>query len=240
MNIAVVSGKNCEYEHDGCSITYIPSDTAVTPKEWQQYDAAFLLAPFTENDVIAWTGHPHLRCVDTPSELTAELDIIFSNIECEKKFLIAYPDLSLLAKYHPFCAKIEQTYLFCKEGSHRVRKRIADGSVTYVETFKSRITGTVTHEEEQRISEEKYLDLLNLADESKHPIHKFRYCFVYRKQYFELDVYDFWQDKATLELELRSENQKYILPPEIQVIKDVSDDYRYKNNYLASIRYEDY
>ncbi len=240
MRIAVISETKTAYEHDDCSISYLPSGTVVTPKEWQLYDAAFLLAPYSEQDVIYWTGHPHLRCVKTTDELTAELDCVFSHIECEKKLLIAFPNFALLQKYHPYCSELEQVYLLCREGSHRIRKRVADGVVTYVETFKSRISGTVAHEEENRISEEKYLELLQLADPSKHAIRKKRYCFIYKRQYFELDVYDFWQDKATLELELRSEFQHYKLPPEIQVIRDVSDDYRYKNNYLASIRYEDY
>ena len=54
-------------------------------------------------------------------------------------------------------------------------------------------------------------------------------------QYFELDVFDFWNDRAFLELEMKSENHSFTLPPEIKVIKDVSNDYHYKNNYLAGL-----
>ena len=79
------------------------------------------------------------------------------------------------------------------------------------------------------------------ADLTRRPIHKFRHCFMYERQYFELDIYDFWQDRATLELELRDETQPYSLPPEITLIRDVTEEKRYKNNHLAGVtNYEDY
>ena len=74
------------------------------------------------------------------------------------------------------------------------------------------------------------------ADPDKNTIIKDRYCFLYEGQYFELDVFRFWDDRAFLELELKSENQEYKLPPEIKVIEDVSDDYHYKNSYLAGLK----
>ena len=52
----------------------------------------------------------------------------------------------------------------------------------------------------------------------------------------ELDVFPFWDDKAFLEVELLDINENILLPPEIKVIKDVTNDKRYKNNYLASMK----
>ena len=56
---------------------------------------------------------------------------------------------------------------------------------------------------------------------------------MYENQYFEIDVYPFWNDKAIMEIELRSENQEFSIPKSINVIKEVTDDDEYKNSSLA-------
>lgn len=187
-------------------------------------------------------GHPHLRYVKSNdsfdkkyASVKAEIDSVLSGYEIEKKLLIEYPDFNKLAKYKPFKTKISQTYLLCAVGSHRVRKRSASGVDTYFETLKIRVTGSCCEETESIISKQRYDELLKSADPSKHTINKDRYCFLFDGQYFELDVFDFWNDRAFLELEMKSENHSFTLPPEIKVIKDVSNDYHYKNNYLAGL-----
>ena len=55
----------------------------------------------------------------------------------------------------------------------------------------------------------------------------------FKNQYFEIDIYPFWNDKAIMEIELRDENQEYVLPSNITVIKEVTDDDEYKNSSLA-------
>ena len=56
---------------------------------------------------------------------------------------------------------------------------------------------------------------------------------MYKDQLFELDVYTFWDDRATLELELDNENQEIEIPPFIDVIKEITDDERYSNRALS-------
>ena len=60
-----------------------------------------------------------------------------------------------------------------------------------------------------------------------------RYCLTYKNQYFEIDVYPFWNDKAIMEIELRSETEPITFPDFIEVIKEVTDDEAYKNASLA-------
>ncbi len=240
MRIAVITDKKIEFYYDNCDISFFATDDAVSVEEWKSYTAAILLEPYGEKAVISWTGHTHLRSVNSIDELRSEIASLFSNLEVEKKYLIAVPDIARLNKYHPFKAEIEQIYLTCLNGTHRIRRRVSSGIADYYETLKIRITGTVCREFEEKIDEETYIELQKRADPKKHPIRKNRYCFLYKGQYFELDIYEFWKDKATLEIELRSENQSVELPEEIEVIKDVSNDYRYKNNHLAGIAYEDY
>ena len=57
----------------------------------------------------------------------------------------------------------------------------------------------------------------------------------YENQYFEIDVYPFWQDKAIAEIELSDENAQVVFPEQIKVIKEVTEDEAYKNASLARI-----
>ena len=64
-------------------------------------------------------------------------------------------------------------------------------------------------------------------------IRKDRYCLTYQNQYFEIDVYPFWTDKAIVEIELNDENEKIRMPKKLKVIKEVTEDDSYKNASLA-------
>ena len=64
-------------------------------------------------------------------------------------------------------------------------------------------------------------------------IRKDRYCIALNSTYYELDVFPFFIDRATLEIELLTENQPYVLPDFVKVIREVSFEKEYKNKYLA-------
>ena len=55
----------------------------------------------------------------------------------------------------------------------------------------------------------------------------------------ELDIYEFWSDKATAEVEIESEEQVVTLPKFIKVIADVTGDKSYSNFALAEIKNEE-
>jgi CYTH domain-containing protein len=63
-----------------------------------------------------------------------------------------------------------------------------------------------------------------------------RYCLTYDNQYFQIDVYPFWKDKAIAEIELHDVSEKVRFPKEIKVIREVTDDPEYKNASLARHR----
>ena len=89
---------------------------------------------------------------------------------------------------------------------------------------------------ERRLSESEYIRLLMNADTTMRQIRKDRYCLTYENQYFEIDVYPFWNDKAIVEIELSDENAEIRFPEQIKVIKEVTDDDSYKNAALARIQ----
>ena len=71
------------------------------------------------------------------------------------------------------------------------------------------------------------------ADPEMHQIRKTRYCLTYENQYFEIDVYPFWKDRAIAEIELRDEETEVSFPKELKVIREVTEDENYKNAALA-------
>ena len=88
---------------------------------------------------------------------------------------------------------------------------------------------------EERLSQAEYLSLMMEADTSMRQIRKTRFCLTYEGQYFEIDVYPFWQDKAIAEIELRDEEQEISFPKFLKVIREVTGEEEYKNSYLARI-----
>ena len=197
--------------------------------------------------IAAWTGHPHLRVIDNSSDFDGKISRLLSEIssflgepepfEIERKFLIEYPDIKLLNSL-PNCERIEiiQTYLNATGNNEvRVRQRGQNGHYVYFKTTKRRVSGLKRVEIEKRLSKDEYLTLLMNADTSKRQIRKDRYCLTYANQYFEIDVYPFWNDKAIVEIELSDENADIVFPEFIRVIKEVTDDDSYKNANLATI-----
>ncbi|MBO4870088.1 MAG: AAA family ATPase [Clostridia bacterium] len=197
--------------------------------------------------ISAWTGHPHLRVIDNAGDFENKMKRLIAEIsaflgepepfEIERKFLIEYPDLNWLGSI-PNCQRIEiiQTYLNSENGDEvRVRQRGSDGHYIYFQTIKRKISGVKRVEIERRLSESEYLRLLMNADTTRRQIRKDRYCLTYEHLYFEIDVYPFWNDKAIAEIELSSENDEIVFPPQIKVIKEVTDDESYKNASLAKI-----
>ncbi len=197
--------------------------------------------------IAAWTGHPHLRVIDNSTKFEDKLKRLIAEIssflgepepyEIERKFLIAYPDIKWLRSL-PNCQRIEiiQTYLKSDHDEEvRVRQRGFDGHYIYFQTTKRRVSSIKRVEIERRLTESEYLRLLMNADTTKRQIRKDRYCLTYENQYFEIDVYPFWNDQAIAEIELSDENAEIRFPKQIRVIREVTDDENFKNASLAKI-----
>ena len=194
--------------------------------------------------IAAWTGHPHFRVIDNETDFEDKMKRLMKEItsflggpepvEIERKFLIEYPDIEWLENL-PNCSKIDilQTYLTAKDGEERrIRQRGCNGHYLYFKTTK-RGSGLKRVEVEKRLTKDEYLIAMMDADVSRRQIRKTRYCLTWGIQYFEIDVYPFWRDKAIVEIELSDENEAIEFPPQLHVICEVTDDPDYKNARLA-------
>ena len=155
--------------------------------------------------------------------------------EIERKYLISMPNIKELIKnYAVTKVNIIQTYLnsTSEDVERRIRQRGTVGEYSYYYTEK-RGLGLSRVEVEKKINEKQYLDYMMEADTSLKQIRKERYCFIYKNNYIELDVYPFWKDYAIVEVELSNESDKVELPMELNVIREVTEEKQFKNHSLA-------
>ena len=202
-------------------------------------------AKLDDSLIASWTGHPHFRIIDNSSDFETKMKRLLKEIsnvlgepepyEIERKFLIEKPDLEYLDNL-PMCEKVQivQTYLKSSDDEEiRIRQRGSNGVFTYSKTRKISISNLKRIEVEERLTQEEYINELLNADPERGQIIKDRYCLSYNNQYFEIDIYPFFKDKAICEIELDSENQKIDLPPFIEVIEEVTDNLKYRNSEIA-------
>ena len=192
-----------------------------------------------------WTGHRYLRVIDNSTDFDGKmrrLEMEFATFlqvnhpyEIERKFLIAYPDLDWLES-DPLSRKIEIEQVYLKSAPDeeiRIRKRGENGHFIFYETHKKMLDGMKRMSTERRLSNSEYRHLLKNADPERRMIRKTRYCLTYENQSFDIDLYPFWDSQAILEIELMDGTEEIHFPPQIEIIKEVTDDLAYKNASLA-------
>lgn len=158
-------------------------------------------------------------------------------MEIERKYLIRMPDEGMLRE-KPGCEvwDIVQTYL--NDGgveglTQRVRSVRTGGVTRYIYTFKRRVDALTCDEREKEVTEAAYARLLREANPALRPIEKRRFRIPHAGQLMEIDIYSFWDDRATLEIELESEDQAPAIPDWLDVIRELTGERAYKNRYLA-------
>ena len=192
----------------------------------------------------AWTGHPYLKIIDNSTGFEEKIKRLVNEIimflgeqervEIEKKYLVKKPDISLLQQM-PACRKVDiiQTYLkLTEDETVRIRQRGENGSYIMTETVKKRISKTRRLETERRLSEDEYLRLLETADPNMPVLHKTRYCIVYDRQYFDLDVYPFWDDQAIVSIDVTREDEEVRFPAGLEVIREITGEKEYRNSEI--------
>ena len=177
--------------------------------------------------IAAWTGHPHFRIIDNSTDFEDKLKRLINEmisflgepepVSMQRKYLIEYPDLEWLEK-NPYSRKVDikQTYIKTPlKEEYRIRQSGENGHYTYYENAKIRIDGLKRLQQERRLTQREYADLLLLADPDLKTIEKTRYYLTYDRQYFQIDLYDFWDDQAIAEIVVSTEDTPVRFPEEI-------------------------
>ena len=202
-------------------------------------------AALDDRVINAWKEHPYFRVIenlngfeDKMRHLIAEIASFLGDpapFEIRRRLLIDKPDPSVLEAF-PGCHRfeIEQVYLLAPPDEEiRVRMRRGANGVVYYLTRKKGPAGYRSLISEGRLSEREYQQFLGNADPSRQMICKTRYCLTWKQQYFEIDIYPFWDNRAVLEVSLREADDKITVPDFLHVQRDVSEDPCYEISYLA-------
>lgn len=192
-----------------------------------------------------WTGHSHFRVIDNSTNFERKMARLMNEVysflgepiplEIERKYLVKKPNIQALAQHVSVTVvDIVQTYLKSVGNTERrIRQRGQNGNFSYYFTEKREISNLKRAELERKISEKEYIHYLSEMDTSLSPIVKKRICFAYNGQYFEVDLFDFSDDFALMEIELTNESDSVDLPNFIDIVKEVTDDPRYRNHNIA-------
>ena len=197
----------------------------------------------------AWSWHPHYRITRNEEGVTfkQKVDKVISQIaeflgepvpyENERKFIIRYPDLTMLESLSN-CQKqqIIQTYLPSSKSGEEVRVRRIDsnGWSLFTKTTKLK-TETVGSriETERNLSENDYIaDLMT----GIYTVSKTRYSIVLHESTrpIEVDIYPGHGDYAILEIEVPSMDSPVTIPGYLTVIREVTGDERFDNAQIAA------
>ena len=192
----------------------------------------------------AWSAHPNLKIIDNSVNFADKIQRALQEIyraagepepmAQKHKYLIAMPDMEkLTAIYNAATLDMMQTYL--RETNPAVERRIRqqrnNDDYLYFYTEKHLMPDGTKWDTEKPISQKEYILYLMEGDPALHTVHKTKYRFTYHSQRFEIDVYPFSGDKAVLFCYIGGDH--VVLPPEIQVLRDVTGDPAYKNKQLA-------
>lgn len=156
--------------------------------------------------------------------------ILSDNIEIEKKWLIDKNKIPLeLSNAEVF--EIEQTYI---SFSPEIRVRKINNGEEYSFAVKTSMTadGLERKELEENITEEEYNSLIKKKEGNT--IYKTRYQFLYEGNIYAIDIFEGQlEGLAYLEIEFASKEEANKFNKPDWVIKDVTNDIRYKNGFLA-------
>ena len=194
----------------------------------------------------AWQSHPRLYIVDNSIDFEDKINRAIAQIyrivgqsapEAEKsKYLISMPDCQLLEKkYNALSMEMMQTYLrpIVDNVERRIRQQKNGDEYLYFYTEKRIADDGTRWVTERPIPPKEYVSYLMEGDTSLHSVIKTKYRFTCQGRRMEIDVYPFSKEKAVLFIYGRP-LQAEDMPPEIEIIRNVSGDENYKNRRLAA------
>ena len=191
----------------------------------------------------AWQGHHALYVVDNSVDFEDKINRAVAQIyrvlgesapePGKHKYLVRMPDRGAITKnYGALPLEMMQTYLLSSdpEVERRIRQQSSFGEQLFFYTTKRVGDDGTRWVTERPISEKEYVAYLMEADLSLHSVRKLKYRFNYARHRMELDVYPFAKDRAIFFV---YGAEPFELPPEIEVIREVTGDPEFKNRSFA-------
>lgn len=193
-----------------------------------------------------WIGHPKFKIIDNSTDFENKMKRLMNEIYVvlgepipalvDRKYLVEMPNMHMIVNRRD--VEILQSYLSIEKDSEvRVRKITSDNISNYYYTEKKyHDIGVIKIE--RRIKKRDYEAYLASSDQI-YEVKKTRSYFMYYDQYFKLDVFDFENDVALLEIEqtgvAAATDVDPKIPVSINVIREVTgEDFFYNKNIALS------
>ncbi len=196
-----------------------------------------------DRTLYAWQGHHALTVIDNSVDFEDKINRAVAQIyrilgesapePGKRKFLIRMPDSDLLTrKYGAMPIEMMQTYLLSSDPDveRRIRQQSSYDDHLFFYTTKRVAEDGTRWVTEKPISEKEYVSFLMEADLSMHSVRKLKYRFECNRHRMELDIYPF---SDTLAVFFVFGGEPFSLPPEIEVVREVTGDPAYKNRAFA-------
>lgn len=225
---------------DGAEQYYTTSNNA---QRYEKMDEEGLRqARLLDKKVIdAWKGHSHLRVINNHEDFDKKIKRVIKEIsfvlglpqpyEEERKYIVE------LTGDLPDCiiSEITQTYLVAEPGCEvRLRRRSWQGKHVNVHTMKKRVSDTEVLQTERQISNNLYNSLMQQADPYRQTIQKTRKSFIWKGQYFELDIFQKpVSNLMILETKGVASDESVKFPPFVRVIEDITGNKKFYNYNIA-------
>ena len=199
-----------------------------------------------DRTLLAWSAHPNLKIVNNELNFDRKMDRALREIfrivgrpepmDKKHKYLIAMPDMNrLVVNYGAVPFEMTQNYLVVTNPriERRIRKQKNGPDYLFFYTEKHLMDDGTMWDTERPISSKEYKKYLLEAEPELQPVHKVKYRFNLDRQRFEIDVYPFSKEKAVMFAYAGNDVDQVLLPPEIQVLQEVTGNPAYKNKTLA-------
>lgn len=201
----------------------------------------------------AWVGHPYLEVIDNSTDFETKLKRLIATV-CLKvgveigdrlahmskkvKFLVVNMPMDVMfPSYQDF--RVVHKYLISANPKIqlRVRKRGQDKTFSYQYTIRKTESNDQSVELRRQITRREYKNYEAQRDMTHEKVKKKRRCFLWRNFYFQLDEYE-QPCKGLLLLETYTtlDSSEVKLPPFLEVIKDVTNDFAYSMYNLSRIQ----
>lgn len=192
----------------------------------------------------AWSGHSNLKIVENEEEFsdkvntvldfcleTLDLQVAFRN---QKKYIVDASDLECI-QFKQLCSKskIYQFYLDYPDSPYefRIRNVEIEKDHYYTMTVQEKLENDSSRLIQKRnLSKEEYLNYLENTP-IRSSIKKTRYTILYQNEYVRLDIFE--NGFVLMEVEPMTKNGDILIPHEITVLEDVTNQPTYQNRVLS-------
>ncbi|XP_052802072.1 TRPL translocation defect protein 14-like [Mya arenaria] len=205
----------------------------------------------------AWVGHPYYDVVDNSTDFDDKINRMINTV-ChrlgidtgdrlqrntrKRKFLVkCMPDEQSFPPFQDFTVIHDYLVTPSRKMQARLRKRGQGGVWTYTHTIRRPEINKQSVEMRMAINVKDYNILLNQKDENHATIQKQRRCFLWKNQYFQMDIYrepcpDKCKGLILLETYTTKSMSELELPDFLQITEEVTDDHNNFSMFNLSLK----